>query len=272
MCVGRGGFGCGGVGAGVRLCRRNRGGGGRRGTPIHNIAAATAAVPDGRRLTAAAATAGCCRGCGVVGAAVAVAAAAAAVAVNVVGGGPWRWRWRAARPWRLDDRVTERRCRGWPAESQQHRDGSTLLLYSRPNTFNGTLLYLTGRLGGTAVQRAASREPAASSQHRRWRLNDRSVYDGGGERRLGDREPAASTCDARPSRALTRVTLRLPMGGAQPAARRRATFPCERVEAGRLGGAERAAERRRRRRGGPSSFLAVMEFSSLSLKQNTQNT
>ena len=140
------------------------------------------------------------------------------------------------------------------------------------NTFNGTLLYLTGRLGGTAVQRAASREPAASSQHRRWRLNDRSVYDGGGERRLGDREPAASTCDARPSRALTRVTLRLPMGGAQPAARRRATFPCERVEAGRLGGAERAAERRRRRRGGPSSFLAVMEFSSLSLKQNTQNT
>ena len=73
----------------------------------------------------------------------------------------------------------------------------------------------------------------------------------------------------RPSRALPRVTLRLPMGAAHPAAPRWVAFGCERVEAGRIG------ERRERPSGGggggglPASFLAVMECSSLSPKQNT---
>ena len=46
-------------------------------------------------------------------------------------------------------------------------------------------------LGGAGVQRGG--QPRASSQHRRLRLDDRSVYGCGGEWLLGDREPAAGS-------------------------------------------------------------------------------
>ena len=81
--MGRGGVGCGGVGAGVSLCRRNQGGGGGlRGNGASTIAR------DERRLRAA---------------------AAAAVALDVVVG---RWRKRSARGPLRDGASTPASIRG----------------------------------------------------------------------------------------------------------------------------------------------------------------